>query len=69
MPLSLRIIKELSANGIDWKNIHFADILSLYYSLQIDKGIQFLEAKRQSNMRQRGIDSVSRATESDFDNL
>lgn len=69
MPLSLRIIKELAANGIDWRNLHFADVLSLFYSLQIDRGIQFLEAKRQSDMRKRGIDSISKATESDFDNL
>ena len=69
MPLSLRIIKELSANGIDWKGIHFADILSLFYSLQIDKAIQYLEAKRQTNMRNRGIESISKASESDFDNL
>lgn len=69
MPLSLRIIKELSANGIDCKYLHFADVLSLFYSLQIDKGIQYLEAKRHSDMKKRGIDSISKATENDFDNL
>ena len=69
MPLSLRIIKELAANGIDWKGLHIVDVLSLFYSLQIDKGVQYLEAKRHSDMKKRGIDSISKATESDFDNL
>ena len=69
MPLSLRIIKELSSNGIAWNGLHLADILSLYYSLRIDKADQYLEAKRQSDMRKRGIDSITKATESDFDNL
>ena len=69
MPLSLRIIKEFGQNGIDYKGIHLTDILSIYYSLKIDSAKQYLNHKRQQEMQKRGISSISKATEQDFDNL
>ena len=69
MPLSLRIIKEFGQNGIDHKGIHLADVLSIYYSLKIDSANQYLRYKRQEEMQKRGISSISKATESDFDSL
>ena len=47
MPLSLRIIKEFGQNGIDWKGLHIADVLSISYSLKIDNAQQYLKHKRQ----------------------
>ena len=69
MPLSLRIIKEFGQNGIDYKNIHLADVLSISYSLKIDNAKQYLRHKRQEEMQKRGISSISKATEQDFDSL
>lgn len=69
MPLSLRIIKEFGQNGIDYKGIHLTDVLSIYYSLKIDSAKQYLKNKRQEEMSKRGISSISKATEQDFDNL
>jgi hypothetical protein len=69
MPLSLRIIKEFGQNGIDYKGIHLTDILSIYYSLKIDSAKQYLQHKRQEEMSKRGISSITKATEQDFDNL
>ena len=69
MPLSLRIIKEFGQNGIDYKGIHLTDVLSIYYSLKIDNAKQYLQHKRQEEMQKRGISSISKATEADFDNL
>ena len=69
MPLSLRIIKEFGQNGIDYKGIHLTDVLSIYYSLKIDSAKQYLQHKRQEEMSKRGISSISKATEADFDNL
>lgn len=69
MPLSLRIIKEFGQNGIDYKGIHLTDILSIYYSLKIDSAKQHLRHKRQEEMQKRGISSISKATEQDFDSL
>lgn len=69
MPLSLRIIKEFGQNGIDYKGIHLTDVLSIYYSLKIDSAKQYLHNKRQEEMQKRGISSISKATESDFDAL
>jgi hypothetical protein len=69
MPLSLRIIKEFGQNGIDYKGIHLTDILSIYYSLKIDSAKQYLNHKRQEEMQRRGISSISKATEQDFDSL
>jgi hypothetical protein len=69
MPLSLRIIKEFGKNGIDYKGIHLTDVLSIYYSLKIDSAKQYLRYKRQEEMSKRGISSISKATEQDFDSL
>lgn len=69
MPLSLRIIKEFGQNGIDFKGIHLTDILSIYYSLRIDSAKQYLQHKRQEEMQKRGISSISKASEADFDAL
>lgn len=69
MPFSLRIIKDCSQNGIDWKPLHIADLLSIIYSIRIDNARQYIQHQKQENMRQRGISSISKATEEDFDNL
>lgn len=69
MPLSLRIIKEFGQNGIDYKGIHLTDVLSIYYSLKIDSAKQYLQHKRQEEMQKRGISTITKATEADFDNL
>ena len=69
MPLSLRIIKEFGQNGIDYKGLHLTDVLSIYYSLKIDSAKQYLQHKRQEEMQKRGISSISKATEADFDAL
>lgn len=69
MPLSLRIIKEFGQNGIQWQSLHFADVLSLSYSLKIDNARQYLRHKRQEELSKRGISSIAKATEADFDNL
>lgn len=69
MPLSLRIIKEFGQNGIDWKGLHFADVLSISYSLKIESAQKYLNHKRQEEMQKRGIANISKATEADFDSL
>lgn len=69
MPLSLRIIKESSQAGIDWKCLHIVDLFSIIYSIRIDNAKQYLEHKRQEEMQKRGINSIVKATETDFDNL
>lgn len=69
MPLSLRIIKESSQAGIDWKCLHIVDLFSIIYSIRIDNAKQYLEHKRQEEMHKRGINSIAKATETDFDNL
>lgn len=69
MPLSLRLIKESATNNIDWKFLHYIDLLSLVYSFRIDNAKQYLEYQKQQKMQKQGIQSISRATEQDFDNL
>lgn len=69
MPLSLRLIKECSINNIDWKCLHIADLYSILYSIRIDNAINFLEQQRMKRMHEKGISSISKATEQDFDNL
>lgn len=69
MPLSLRIIKEFGQNGIEWRDIHLTDVLSIYYSLKIDMARQYLDHKRQEEMSKRGISSITKASEADFDAL
>ena len=69
MPLSLKIIKECSQNNIDWKFLHIADLFSIIYSIRIDNAKQFLKQKREELLHQRGIQSITKATEEDFDRL
>ena len=69
MPLSLRIIKEASEYGIDWKVLHIADLFSIIYSIRIDNAKRYLEQKRQERMHKRGISEIRQANEQDFDNL
>ena len=69
MPLSLRIIKEASESGIDWKCLHIADLFSIIYSIRIENAKQYLEQKRQERMHKRGISEIRQANEQDFDNL
>lgn len=69
MPLSLRIIKESSQVGIDWKYLHIIDLFSIIYSIRIDNAKQYLEQQRQKRMNEKGIQSISKATEEDFDKL
>lgn len=69
MPLSLRIIKESSQVGIDWKYLHIVDLFSIIYSIRIDNAKQYLEQQRQKRMSEKRIQSISKATEEDFDNL
>lgn len=69
MPLSLRLIKESSQNNIEWKYLHIVDLYSIIYSIRIDNAKLYLEQQRQKRMHERGIASISKATEEDFDNL
>lgn len=69
MPLSLRIIRILSNEHIDWHGFHFIDILSLYYAIMIDKANEYLKYERQQKLQKRGISEVRQATMEDFDKL
>lgn len=69
MPLSLRYMKELGQAGIDWHKLHLIDLTSLIYSLRIDLAKQKMEMDKQKKLSERGIGSVSKATEADFDAL
>lgn len=69
MPLSLRLIKECAVNNINWKCLHIADLFSIIYSIRIDAANMFLKQQRQQRLNERGIQSVTKATEDDFDRL
>ena len=69
MPLSLRLIKECAIKNIDWKYLHFIDLMSIIISMRIDDANRYLREKRQEMLQKRGIKSVTKATEKDFDNL
>ena len=69
MPLGLRLIKECSSYGIDYKHLHIVDLFSIIYSIRIDNANNYLENQRQQKLSQRGIKSVTKATDEDFDNL
>lgn len=69
MPLSLRIIKESCQNNIDWKYLHIADLLSIIYSIRIDNAKLYLQQQRNKRLQEKGISSITKATEEDFDNL
>lgn len=69
MPLSLRLMKECASYNIDWKCLHIADLFSIIYSIRIDNANNYLENQRQQKLSQKGIKSVTKATDEDFDNL
>ena len=69
MPLSLRLIKECATYNIDWKWLHIADLFSILYSIRIDNAKMFLKQQRQQRLNEKGIQSVTKATEEDFDKL
>lgn len=70
MPLSLEIISECGEYGITgWERLHFADLLSIIYSRRIRDGQRYLDEQHQSRLRERGIKSITKATEADFDSL
>lgn len=69
MPLSLRLIKELSSYHIEWRSLHFIDALSIIYSLRIDRALEYLNSEKQRALQSRGISEVRKATEEEFDNL
>lgn len=69
MPLSLRYIKVLSAEGIPWQPLHVIDAFSLYCAICIEKARAYLRDKAKERMSRAGVSNISRATESDFDSL
>jgi len=69
MPLSLRLMKECASYNIDWKYLHIADLFSIIYSIRIDNANRYLENERQQKLNQRGIKSITKATDEDFDRL
>lgn len=69
MPLSLQLIKESASFGIDYKNLHIIDLYSIIYSIRIDNAKQYLEHERQQKLSKKGISSIQKATEEDFNNL
>lgn len=69
MPLSLRVIKTISEAGISWQPLHFVDVLSLYYSILIDKAKEYLKHKQQEKLQKRGISEVKAASMEDFNKL
>lgn len=69
MPLSLRFIKESGQYNIDWKQLHIVDLYSIIYSIRIDNANNWLKQQRQIKMKERGIASISQATEDEFNSL
>ncbi len=69
MPFSLQIIKEASANGINWQVLHIIDLTSIIYSIRIDNAREVLKYERSKKLQERGIESITTATEEDFNNL
>lgn len=63
------MVKECALYNIDWKCLHIADLFSIIYSIRIDNANNYLENQRQQKLSQRGIKSVTKATDEDFDNL
>ena len=70
MPLSLEIISECGEYGITgWERLHIVDLLSIIYCRRIRDGQRYLDEQHKSRLRERGIASIKKATEADFDNL
>ena len=69
MPFSLQMIKEASSNGIDWRFLHIIDLTSIIYSIRIDNAREVLKYERSKKLQERGIESITSATEKDFNEL
>lgn len=69
MPFSLRCIKELAAEGIDWRGLHIVDVLSIICAIRIEAARKHLEAKTREKMNAAGIKEIVPASSEDFDNL
>ena len=69
MPTSLKIIKESSSAGIDWKYLHIVDLFSIIYSIRIDNAKQWLAHQRQEKLAKMGITKIESANAQDFENL
>ena len=70
MPLSLEIITDCGEYGItNWDKLHIVDFLSIIYGVRIRRAENYLEQQRQAKMQQRGIQSITKASTEDFDNL
>lgn len=69
MPFSLRCIKELAAEGIDWRGLHLVDAMSVICAIRIEAARKYLDAKAREKMNAAGIKEIIPATSADFDNL
>lgn len=70
MPLSLELITECGEYGItNWDKLHVVDLLSIIYGIRIRNAENYLDQQRQAKMQQRGIQSITKASTEDFDNL
>ena len=69
MPFSLRSIKELAAEGIDWRGLHIVDAMSIICAIRIESARKYLGAKAKEKMRAAGIKEIVPATAEDFDSL
>lgn len=69
MPLSLRLIKEATAEKIEWRGLHIIDLFSILYSIRIDNARRYMKSMQQKSRAERGIENVVPANESDFDSL
>lgn len=69
MPLSLRLMKECASYNIDWRYLHIADLFSIIYSMRIDNAKNYLAHIRQQKLNEKGIKSITKANEDDFNKL
>jgi len=69
MPISLKYIKELGEKGIDWRGLHVIDVFSLVCSVRIDNFKKILSDRAAERMNAAGVQSITPASESDFESL
>lgn len=69
MPVSLRYVKILAQEGIDWKGIHVIDAFSIVYSINIDMAKRVLRDIATKRMQEAGISEIVNASNADFDAL
>ena len=69
MPRSLRYIKTLAAAGIDWKDLHMIDAVSICCSIAIENAREYLRTRAHERMQRAGIQRITPATQADFDAL